>query len=144
MIRENNGWYCTDNDCMQYCRSLGDRKYEFVQAIWLDTCGDDQRAKNAKDDSDNYIVVTDSIDMNEYSNEDIEMAICSYYESIEEMENLYDLNIRELDSLVAECAFENICFVTDLHNDIVSWDDAEDIIQHFIDTGSLIEFGKDL
>ena len=82
--------------------------------------------------------------MNEYSDEDIEMAICGYYESIEEMENLYELSIRELDALVAECAFENICFITDLHSDIVSWDDAEDIIQHFIDTGSLMEFGKDL
>lgn len=141
MIRENNGWYCTDNDCMQYCRSLGNRRYEFVQVIWLDTCGNDKRAKN---DSDNYVVVTDSIDMNDYDEEDIEMAICGYYQNIKEMEESYGLPLGELDDIVAECFFENMSFITDCHSDIVSWNDAEDIIQDFINTGSLMEFGKNL
>ena len=144
MIKENNGWYCTDNDCMQYCRNFGDRVYEFIQVIWLDTCKRDTRAVNAKDESDNYIVATDTIDMNYFTDEDIELAICSYYGSIEAMEKSYGMNIRELDAVVAECYFENISEITDFCTGAVSWNDAEKIIQDYINTGSLMEFGKDL
>ena len=36
MIEERNGFECIDNDCMQCSKSLGNRKYLFIQAVWLD------------------------------------------------------------------------------------------------------------
>ena len=36
MLEMRNGFECTDNDCMQCRKDLGDRKFLFVQAIWMD------------------------------------------------------------------------------------------------------------
>ena len=66
MIKENNGWFCTDPDCMQYCQKISETEFRFIQAVWLDTCGDDPRAINAKDESDNYAVCADYIDLELY------------------------------------------------------------------------------
>ena len=41
-------WYCTDNDCMQYCKKVDDYQFKFIQAVWLDAWEDDRRAENAK------------------------------------------------------------------------------------------------
>lgn len=82
--------------------------------------------------------------MNDYDDEDIKLAIYGYYKSIKDMKDSYGFNIRELDAVIAECIFENISAITDFCTEVVSWDDAEDIIQEYINTGSLKEFGKHL
>lgn len=37
MIVEKNGWFCTDPDCMQYCRKVTETAFELIQAVWLNT-----------------------------------------------------------------------------------------------------------
>lgn len=41
-------WFCTDSECMQYGRKISETEYEFIKAVWLNACGDDERVKNSK------------------------------------------------------------------------------------------------
>lgn len=132
MIKENNGWFCTDPDCMQYCKKINEEVFRFIQTVWLDTCGDDIRAVNAKDDSDNYAVCADIIDLDLYDEDDILGSIGSYgYNSIAFLQKEYG---DAANQIIAECIFETECLYD--HSSIagvVSWDDAEQIIQKYID-----------
>lgn len=42
MLEFKNGFECTDDDCMQCRKYIGDRKYMFIQALWLDTINDEE------------------------------------------------------------------------------------------------------
>ena len=126
-----NGWYETDDSCMQHCKEMGDRVYQFVQIIWMDTTRGDQHAENACDESDNYIVVADTIDMKEYTEEDIEDAICGFYPSIKAMEENYEMPVKELDQVIAECAFENQ-WGYEYESEIVSLKDAKKIVEEYL------------
>lgn len=94
-----NEWYKTNDD--QWCKPLGERKYKFVQLVWMDILDNDEAC---------YTVVSMEIDLNEYSNDDIEMYISGYaYDSIEDMCKKHNMpieNAHELDELIAECIFE--------------------------------------
>lgn len=98
-------WYETDE--MQWCRKREDtdRAYDFVQVVWLDIVEGDEGYPNKE-----YTVVTGSVYLNDYTDEDIEMEICGYYDSIEQMCESYDIPFecwKELDSIIAECIFES-------------------------------------
>lgn len=122
MIEMRNGFECTDNDCMQCRKDLGDRKFLFVQAIWMD-------------ENNEYCVVVNTEDLKEMSLDDIKMAVSGYYNSIKAMEDSYDLPLGQLDELVAECSFENHPYCDwEYESEIVTWERAEEIIQKFIDT----------
>lgn len=133
-----NEFYLTDDDCMQYCKELGNGQYIFIQVIWIDVANKDKRAINAKDEIDNYVVVSEVVDISEMTREDMELAISGYYESIEEMERLYGFPQEELGQLIAECIFENLWTQTDRVSEVVSWDDAKDIVRRFIDSDGKI------
>ena len=122
MLEMKNGFVVTDNDCMQCRKDLGERKFLFIQAIWID--GDIK-----------YRVVANVEDLKEMSLDDIEMAICGFYDSIKAMEESYKLPLGQLDDLIAECFFENHPYC-DLKykSGIVIRERAEEIIQKFIDT----------
>lgn len=122
MLEMRNGFECTDNDCMQCRKDLGDRKFLFVQAIWMD-------------ENNEYCVVVNTEDLKEMSLDDIKMAVSGYYNSIKAMEDSYDLPLGQLDELVAECSFENHPYCDwEYESEIVTWERAEEIIQKFIDT----------
>lgn len=131
MIKKNNGWFCTDPDCMQYCQKISETEYRFIQAVWLDTCGDDPRPKNAKDESDNYTVCADYIDLELYDEEDILSSIGSYgYNSIRFLRKEYK---DDANQIIAECIFEDYCLYDNCSiAGVVSWDDAKKIIQNHI------------
>ena len=78
MLEMRNGFVVTDNDCMQCSKDLGDRRFLFIQAIWMD--GENE-----------YCVVANAEDLKEMSLDDIEMAICGYYDSVNAMEESYKL-----------------------------------------------------
>ena len=59
MIKENNNWFCTDPDCMQYCQKVSETEFRLIQAVWLDTCGDNTESE--------YAVCTGYIDIELYS-----------------------------------------------------------------------------
>lgn len=122
MLKMKNGFVITDDDCMQCRKDLGDRKFLFVQAIWMD--GDNE-----------YCVVVNTEDLKEMSLDDIKMVISGYYDSIKAMEDSYDLPLGQLDELVAECSFENHPYCDwEYKSEIVTKERAEEIIQKFIDT----------
>ena len=122
MLEMKNGFVITDDDCMQCRKNLGDRKFLFVQAIWMN--GDNE-----------YCVVVNTEDLKEMSLDDIKMVISGYYDSIKAMEDSYDLPLGQLDELVAECSFENHPYCDwEYKSEIVTKERAEEIIQKFIDT----------
>lgn len=122
MLKMKNGFVITDDDYMQCRKNLGDRKFLFVQAIWMD--GDNE-----------YCVVVNTEDLKEMSLDDIKMVISGYYDSIKAMEDSYDLPLGQLNELVAECSFENHPYCDwEYKSEIVTKERAEEIIQKFIDT----------
>lgn len=123
MIEVKNGFECTDDDCMQCSKYIGDRKYMFIQALWLD----------AIDDEGIYSVVAGTIDVSKMTTEDIECAIYGYYDSIKDMEQKYEAALEDLDWLVAECEFESK-ITWEYGSRIVTEKRAEEIIQKFIDS----------
>ena len=123
MIEERNGFECTDNDCMQYRKLIGNRKYLFVQEILLD--------------ENEYCVVANVEDLTKMSLQDIEYTIIGYYRDIPSMEKSYKLPLGQLDDIIAECSFENHAYSDydyDYESEIVTQEKAEEIIQKFIDT----------
>ena len=120
MIKENNGWFCTDPDCMQYCQKVSETEFRLIQAVWLDTCGDDTRAENAKDDSDNYAVCADVIDLDLYDEDYILCSIGSYgYNSIAFLQKEYG---DAANQIIAECIFEDYCLYDNSSiAGVVSW-----------------------
>lgn len=122
MLQMNNYFECTDNDCMQCGKLLENRKYIFIQAVWMDG-------------KDEYCVVANKEDLAEMSLHDIECAICGYYDSIEKMEEINNSPLGQLDWLIAECSFENHPYCDwEYKSEIVTWKRAEEIIQKFVDT----------
>lgn len=122
MLEMKNGFVITDSDCMQCRKNLGERKFLFIQAIFLD--GDDE-----------YCVVANTEDLREMSLDDIKMAICGFYDNIKAMEESYKLPLGQLDDLITECSFENHHYGDwEYGSEIVTWERAEEIIQKFIDT----------
>lgn len=69
MLEMRNGFVVTDDDCMQCRKDLGNRKFLFIQEIWM--YGDNE-----------YCVVANTEDLKEMSFNDIELAICGFYDSI--------------------------------------------------------------
>lgn len=134
MLEMKNGFVVIDNNCMQCRKDLGDRRFLFIQAIAMDGNGI-------------CCVVANIEDLKEMSLNDIECAICGYYDNIKTMENLYKLPLGQLDELVAECSFENHPYCDWEHkSETVTLEEAEKIIQHFIDTNGscFLSFGNDI
>lgn len=130
MITEKNGWFCTDPDCMQFCHKVNENEFKFIQAVWLDTCGDDSVAENAKDESDNYAICTGYIDLDLYDSDDIEGSLASYGYTLDSVEEIY---AEYTNQVIAECLFEDDCLYDgNSIAGVVSWDDAENIIQDYI------------
>lgn len=128
MLEMKNGFVITDDDCMQCRKDLENRKYLFIQAIWMD--GEDK-----------YCVVANTEDVSKMSLNDIEIAICGFYDDIKDMETKYDEPLGQLDWLVAECSFENHPYCDwEYQSEIVTWKQAEEIIQKFIDTNGEVFF----
>ena len=120
MLRMDNYFECTDNDCMQCRKQLDNRRYLFIQTVRLD---------------DGYFVVSNTEDLTEMSLYDIKSAIAGFYGSIESMEEINHTPLGQLDWLIAECSFESRpSHIYEYESEIVTWKRAEEIIQKFIDT----------
>lgn len=84
------GWVCTDPNTDQYGRKIGDRVYEFKENIRMD--------------DGSVIVKQHEIDLNEYSDDEINDDLTPYGWSIEKLKE--DTNIKTAEWLMAECIFE--------------------------------------
>ena len=93
-------WFLTDDSCAQYCRKISATQYEFVQLQWMDML--------PHDDSD-YCVTHSEIDVGSMDIDDVECAICGFYDSIPALIESYgkDMSVEDYAQIVAECVFEN-------------------------------------
>ena len=68
--------------------------------------------------------------------DEIEMSISSYYESYDDMLKKYGVvreNAHELDSIVAECIFEEKCYTDGHSHGTLTKDKAVEYIQKWIE-----------
>ena len=102
-------WYETDSDCCQHMRNDG-TVYEMIQAIWLDTTRED-RARGLHE----YCIVQGSIDLKDYSEDDMECYISSYGYTMDSIRSEYG---DDMWNIIAECILEDVivcdsCVVAD-------------------------------
>lgn len=117
-------WYETDSDCYQHIRNDG-TAYEMIQAIWLDTTRED-RARGLHE----YCVCQGEIDLNYFSEKEMESYISSYGYTMKGLREEYG---DDMWGIVAECILEEVimcdsCVIADAD----SFDDAKKIINNII------------
>ena len=88
-------WYCTDKDCLQYCKENSDGTFEFIEKVAL----------NTYDGNTCYIVKKALIDIRDYTAKEIEAYISSYYDSLDQLKENYGKHSNEI---IAECIFEEV------------------------------------
>lgn len=124
---ENIGpWFLTDDSCAQYCRKITDTEYEFVQLQLMDTL--------PREDSD-YCVTNSTVNVGSMDLDEIETAICSFYDSVRAMVEFYgnDMSVADYCQIIAECAFENETGDNSI-SDILPEDKALDFLLNYIRT----------
>lgn len=117
-----NSWYCTDDDCMQYCKKNNERSFNFIEMVWLDVSKDDMHSDKE------YTVKSAWIDLNDYSEHDMECAISGYYKNLQEVRETYH---EEAKQIIAECIFEQMYGDCTTHG-MMSKELAEEFIYNYI------------
>lgn len=119
-------WFLTDDSCAQYCRKITDTEYEFVQLQWMDML--------PREDSD-YCVTNSTVNVGSMDLDEIETAICSFYDSVQAMVESYgkDMSVADYCQIIAECAFENEAGDNSI-SDILPEDKALDFLLNYIRT----------
>lgn len=100
-VDDFNPWICTDLDNEQYGRQLDERIYEFKEKERNYTGGDDGNPVLLE--TDEFIQM--EIDLDDYTDEQIENHISAYYNSVEKIKEEYGAS---WEWIVAECIFEQI------------------------------------
>lgn len=126
-LSKHRDWECMDTDCLQYQHRISNDEYVMIQLMWLDTVKEEAEYEEGiiKD----YIVVGDVVNLKD---EDFELAISGYYDSLDAMKEVYGLEIEDLKPFIAECAFEqqrNYWYVSDLMTE----EAAEHLIKMYLD-----------
>ena len=119
-------WFLTDDSCAQYCRKVSDTEYEFVQLQWMDML--------PASDSD-YCVTNSTVNVGSMDLDEVETAICGFYDSVRAMVESYgqDMSVADYCQLIAECAFENETGDNSI-SDIMPEDKAIDFLLNYIRT----------
>lgn len=122
MIGNNNSftWICTDSDCSQYCRKLRKRKYQFVEILSFGYVESDTM----------YTVKSAFIDLNDYTKEEVEKIISSYYGSLEALYNYY--SDEDAEEIIAECIFEEMNDGSETTHGMMTRNEAEKFIKRYI------------
>jgi hypothetical protein len=97
-------WTCTDVDNQQYGRKINDNTFEFKE--WdkeYNHLFDTTEEKIDLFDNSTYWI-QDTIDISDYSDEDINDFIDPYYNSIEDIIEIYGK--EDANWIIAECIFE--------------------------------------
>ena len=90
-VKNDRQWICTDPDCNQYGRKIGDKLYEFKQDcnFIFEETGTTQF----------------EINLNEYTEKEKENHLSSFGYTLEELYN--EFLPEDAEWLIAECIFEN-------------------------------------
>ena len=117
-------WFLTDDSCAQYCRKITDTEYEFVQLRLMDML--------PREDSD-YCVTNSTVNVGSMDLDEIETAICGFYDSVRAMVESYgkDMSVTDYCQIIAECAFENEIGDNSI-SDIMPEDKALDFLLNYI------------
>lgn len=117
-------WFLTDDSCAQYCRKITDTEYEFVQLQLMDML--------PREDSD-YCVTNSTVNVGSMDLDEIETAICGFYDSVRAMVESYgkDMSVTDYCQIIAECAFENEIGDNSI-SDIMPEDKALDFLLNYI------------
>lgn len=84
-------WELTDDSCYQYRKELSNRKFELIQFVDIDEL------------SEKFLVYKSTIDLDDFSDEELEKYIKLYYDGLKEVKEFYG---DWADSIIAECIFE--------------------------------------
>lgn len=117
-------WYETNSDCCQHMRNY-ENSYEMIQAIWLDTTREDKERGVQE-----YCICRGEVDLNTFSEEEMEGYISSYGYTMEGLKEEYG---DDMWGIVAECILEeeimrDSCIVADAD----SFEEAKKIIENII------------
>jgi hypothetical protein len=81
---EMNGWICTDASCYQYQKLIKDKWFDMTQIFEMP--------------DESYNIVRTSVDLDDYSDEEINDYVSGYYNSANGLS----------DGIIAECIFESL------------------------------------
>lgn len=117
-------WFCTDTDSFQHCKEHGNRKYSFVETVWLDTVEGDPGYPDKE-----YTVKSAYIDLDDYSEKEREIAICGYYESLDVVYAEYQ---DAAEQIIAECIFEEMTDRSATTYGMMTKEEAETFVKKYI------------
>lgn len=119
-------FYEIDNDCCQHIRHDDESNwYEMIQIVWLDTTEAD-RAEGAHE----YIVVAGSIEIADYTEDEIAGYISSYGYTIDSLNKEYG---EAATDIIAECILEEeILRDQDIVFESDSYEECEKYIKNYI------------
>lgn len=116
-------------DDMQYRRYEGNREYLFIEAI-EDASYD---GTEIPEDVDAYAVFSGIIRLDDYSQEEIENILLTYYPSYADFLEYYrGCEKEEIDGLIAEMIFETEMMDNTFHGHFTE-DAADTFMQHWMD-----------
>lgn len=95
-------WTVTDPDNYQMGRKIGERTYEFKEFDWNAIAPEKPESLTQAKKMDNWI--SDIIDLDDYTPEQIQNHISAYYKDLEELKATD--NSESWEWIVAECIFE--------------------------------------
>lgn len=120
------GWFCTDDDSLQYCKENADGTFNFIEKVWLDTCEGDKGYPDK-----NYVVKTGFVDLYDYTEFEKECAISSYY-SDTSLDYIYRVYGSDAEQIIAECIFEDMCDGSAWTSEFMTEKEANEYIQNYI------------
>lgn len=127
-----NEWICTDDDSLQHLRRNDDGTYDCIEMVWLDICEGDEGYSDKE-----YVVKTALIDLKDYTEEEMEIAISGYYpdSTLSELKEEWG---DSLDQLIVECIFEEMTEGSASVHGMFTKEEAENFIKKYIEEGEIL------
>lgn len=101
MSERKNAWYCLDETTKKYYRINENGTFSFIEKVWLDTCKGDEGYPDK-----NYTVKAATINLDDYTDYEMECAISGYFESMDTLKEFWEDDSR---FGIASCIFEEMC-----------------------------------
>ena len=86
-----NEWILTDDDCCQYVKQLDKTEFKLIEVSVLGY-------------NDESAVYVETIDLDDFDEDNIQEVIKCYYENIQEVKKIYGDSANQI---IAECLFES-------------------------------------
>lgn len=120
-------WYCTDDDCLQYCKENSDGTFSFIGELWIDLSSGDEGYPDKS-----YLVKTATVNLEDYTQGMMEIYISGYYNSLDEIRKIYG---NDSNQIIAECIFEGDFGESGLDywlSEMMTEKEADDFIKKYI------------